>query len=145
VEERRGILATGLHADGRYAHSAGRADLGAEALPALGDCEVVAQGFRRVSESVSEALESCGLCLGDVRLFIPSESCAPIASRLCGLWGVPPDRMYLNVRRRGSTMVASLPISLDEVIRSGRVRARDVIVLLTFGAGLTWGWAVLKW
>jgi 3-oxoacyl-[acyl-carrier-protein] synthase-3 len=145
VDERRGILATGLHADGRYGHVAGRDDGVAEMLPSISEGEMVAQGFRRVSESVGEALESCGLCLGDVRLFIPSASCAPIASRLCRLWGVPPDRMYMNTKRRGSTMVGSLPISLDEVVRSGRLRARDVIVLLSFGAGLTWGWAVLKW
>jgi 3-Oxoacyl-[acyl-carrier-protein (ACP)] synthase III C terminal len=58
---------------------------------------------------------------------------------------VPSKKVYVNLDRYGNTSSASIPIALDEVVRLGILRERDLLVLVAFGAGLTWGATVLRW
>jgi 3-oxoacyl-[acyl-carrier-protein] synthase III len=58
---------------------------------------------------------------------------------------VPSKKVYVNLDRYGNTSSASIPIALDEVVRLGMLRERDLLVLVAFGAGLTWGATVVRW
>jgi 3-oxoacyl-[acyl-carrier-protein] synthase-3 len=58
---------------------------------------------------------------------------------------IPLEKVVRNIDRLGNTTAASIPIALDEVVRSGQVKEGDVIVLTAFGSGYTWGSAVIRW
>ncbi|MGH7968155.1 MAG: 3-oxoacyl-[acyl-carrier-protein] synthase III C-terminal domain-containing protein, partial [Limisphaerales bacterium] len=59
--------------------------------------------------------------------------------------GARPDQMFINLHKFGNTSAASVAIALDEAVQSGRVQAGDLLLLVVFGAGLTWGAAVIEW
>ncbi len=59
--------------------------------------------------------------------------------------GVPAEKVYVNIDKYGNTSAASVPIAIDEINRAGRLQAGDLVLLCTFGAGLTWGASVLRW
>ena len=59
--------------------------------------------------------------------------------------GASPDRLFLNVARYGNTSAASVAIALDEAVQSGRIKRGDLVLLIVFGAGLTWGAAIIEW
>jgi 3-oxoacyl-[acyl-carrier-protein] synthase-3 len=56
----------------------------------------------------------------------------------------PPEKAFVNIDKYGNTSAASIPIALDEAVRAGRLKQGDVAILLAFGAGLTWGNAVVR-
>lgn len=58
---------------------------------------------------------------------------------------IPPEKVISNLAQYGNTSAASIPLALDEAVRSGRVKAGDTVVAAGFGAGLTWGSAVIRW
>jgi 3-oxoacyl-[acyl-carrier-protein] synthase-3 len=64
-----------------------------------------------------------------------------VADRL----GLPPERVVSNMARHGNTSAASIPLALDEAVRAGNIRPGDVIATAGFGAGLTWGAAIVQW
>jgi len=57
---------------------------------------------------------------------------------------IPDDRVFINITTYGNTSAASIPIALDECIRGGKIKSGDIVILVTFGAGLTWGANVIK-
>ena len=59
--------------------------------------------------------------------------------------GLAPERMIHNIQRYGNTTAASIPIALHEAIRLGRVASGDLVILVAFGAGLTWGANLMRW
>jgi 3-oxoacyl-[acyl-carrier-protein] synthase-3 len=59
--------------------------------------------------------------------------------------GAKPEQMFVNVDKYGNTSAASVAIALDEAVESGRIERGDLILLVVFGAGLTWGAAVIEW
>ena len=59
--------------------------------------------------------------------------------------GIPRERCIVNIERYGNTSAASIPIALDEAVRDGRVKRGDLILFTAFGAGLTWGAALVRW
>ena len=66
---------------------------------------------------------------------------APCGERL----GATPEQLFINLHKYGNTSAASVAIALDEAVTSGRVQRGDLILLVVFGAGLTWGAAVIEW
>jgi len=58
---------------------------------------------------------------------------------------LPPEKVFINVNQYGNTSAASVPLALDEALRDGKIKAGDYIVLATFGAGMTWGTALIRW
>jgi 3-oxoacyl-[acyl-carrier-protein] synthase-3 len=58
---------------------------------------------------------------------------------------LPMDRVYVNIYKYGNTSAASIPRALDEAVREGRIKKGDKIVLVAFGAGFTWGSALIEW
>jgi 3-oxoacyl-[acyl-carrier-protein] synthase-3 len=77
-------------------------------------------------------------------LFIPHQANIRIIEAAADRLGVEPERLMVNVDRYGNTSGASIPLALDEARRAGRLTHGDVAVLVGFGAGLTWGAAVIR-
>jgi 3-oxoacyl-[acyl-carrier-protein] synthase-3 len=59
--------------------------------------------------------------------------------------GALPDQIFVNLHKYGNTSAASVAIALDEVVTSGRIARGDLILLMVFGGGLTWGAAIIEW
>lgn len=96
-------------------------------------------------DAALNALESCGLTPEDVSLFVPHQANMRIIEAAAQRLKLPPEKVFVNVDRYGNTSSASIPLALDEAYRTGRVKKGDVVVVVGFGAGLTWAAAVLKW
>jgi 3-oxoacyl-[acyl-carrier-protein] synthase-3 len=58
---------------------------------------------------------------------------------------VPRERAILNIDRYGNTSSASVPVTLDEGVRSGRIKPGDLVVMMAIGAGMSWGGALVRW
>jgi 3-oxoacyl-[acyl-carrier-protein] synthase-3 len=59
--------------------------------------------------------------------------------------GITDERCYVNIDRFGNTSAASIPIALDELVRAGKVKEGDILLMAAFGAGLTWAGSVVRW
>ncbi len=76
---------------------------------------------------------------------IPHQANIRIIEALAKRLKVPMDKVYVNIDRYGNTSAASVPIALDEARKNGRIKEGSNTVLVAFGAGFTWGSAVIKW
>jgi len=92
-----------------------------------------------------EALEKCGLSPDDVDLFIPHQANIRIIESAARRLGLPPEKVFVNVQKYGNTSAASIPIAIDEAMREGRLKKGNIVVIVGFGAGLTWAASVIRW
>ena len=90
-------------------------------------------------------IEQTGLALDDVELVIPHQSNARIIQSAAKTLKLPPERVFTNLARYGNTSAASVPIALCEAVEQGLVKTGDHVVLVGFGAGFTWGAALVQW
>jgi 3-oxoacyl-[acyl-carrier-protein] synthase-3 len=95
--------------------------------------------------AATEALERCGLSITQIRCIIPHQANQRILSAVAERLGAGPDQVFSNVDRYGNTSAASVAIALDEAVGAGRINRGDLVLLVVFGAGLTWGAAVIEW
>ena len=102
-----------------------------------------AVGF--LTEIAKEALEHNSLSTGDIALLVPHQANIRIIQAVAKNLDIPMEKVYTNVERYGNTSSASIPIALDEANRDGMFQKNDHVLLIAFGAGLTWGASVLKW
>lgn len=100
---------------------------------------------RVVQESIELVLEKAGLTAADVNLFVLHQANIRIVQTAMEKLGIPADKVALNLDRYGNTSAGSIPLCLDEAMRSGRIQHGDVILMCGFGAGLTWGTALYRW
>ena len=107
--------------------------------------EVFRFATRVMASSTREAVERAGLRLNDVELVIPHQANRRIIEAAARALRIPMERFVLNIERFGNTSTASIPIAACEAIEGGRVLPGDNLVLVGFGAGLTWGAMVLQW
>ena len=87
---------------------------------------------------------SAGLTIDDIDLLIPHQANLRIIEAVGERLGIPREKVYVNVDKYGNTSAATVIIALDEAIREGRAKPGDYILLVTFGAGLTWGSTLIK-
>ncbi len=92
-----------------------------------------------------EALEKAGLTINDIKLVIPHQANLRIISAVGDRLGVSAEKTFVNLDRYGNTSAASVAIALDEAVTTGRLVRGDLVLLLVFGAGLTWGSALIEW
>jgi len=157
VESDRGILAAKIRSDGRY-----ESQLYAPGGGTKGGCtaETIARGdhffkmkgnevfkvaVRSMAEISRDVLDQAGLKTDDVKLFIPHQANQRITDAVAGQLGVDSAFVYSNIAMHGNTSSASIPIGLDECVEAGRVQSGDVILLASFGGGVTWGGVVMRW
>jgi len=107
--------------------------------------ELFKLAVRAMAESTRDILAKNGLTPDDISLIIPHQANLRIIEAVAKLLQVPLDRFFVNVDRYGNTSAASIPIAIDEARRNGRIRPGDITLLVAFGAGLTYGSALLRW
>ena len=98
-----------------------------------------------LSAIANEALEHNCLSSKDIALLVPHQANIRIIKAMAKSLRVPMEKVYTNIHRYGNTSSASIPIALDEANREGLLRKGDYILLVSFGAGLTWGASIVRW
>jgi 3-oxoacyl-[acyl-carrier-protein] synthase-3 len=96
-------------------------------------------------ESAARVLDEIGLSVADVDVFVPHQANLRIIEHAARRLGIPAEKVISNVDRYGNTSAASIPICLDEAYRSGRIRSGDIVLMVGFGGGLSWGSCVMEW
>lgn len=107
--------------------------------------EVFKIAVRGMEEAARDILEQHALTADQISLVIPHQANLRIIEAIAQYLELPMDRFFVNVDRYGNTSAASIPIALDEARRSGRIKAGDLTLLVAFGAGLTYGSALIRW
>ena len=90
------------------------------------------------------AAVTAGLKISDIDLFIPHQANQRILSAVGERLGATAEQVFVNVDRYGNTSAASVGIAMDEAVREGRIQPGDLVLLVVFGAGLTWGAAIVE-
>src|SRR5688572_4077368 len=100
----------------------------------------------RAMESISrEALAEAGRDASELKALIPHQANQRIIDATAERLGIAGEKVFMNIERYGNTSAASVPILLDEVVREGKVAEGDLIELVAFGGGVTWGAGVMTW
>jgi len=107
--------------------------------------EVFKFAVRAMDEVCRDLLTPRGLAPSDVALVVPHQANLRIIHAIAEYLELPHDRFFVNVDRYGNTSAASIPLALDEAHRAGRLRRGDLVLLVAFGAGLTYGGALVRW
>lgn len=107
--------------------------------------EVYKVAVRLLPEVVADTLEKAGLSAADVTHVIAHQANQRIIESALDNLGVAREKCWINIDRYGNTSSASMPITLDEANRAGKLKSGDVIAMMAIGAGMTWGGAVLRW
>ena len=157
VEEGRGILAARIQSDGRYEeqlYAPGGGTKGgftAETI-ARGDHffkmkgnELFKVAVRSMAEISRDVLQSAGAKSDDISLFIPHQANQRITEAVADRLNVDMSRVYSNIAVHGNTSSASIPIALDECVEAGRIKEGDLVLMASFGGGVTWGAVLMRW
>lgn len=107
--------------------------------------EVFRFATRVLVQSTQQVMAKANLRVSDIDLFIPHQANTRIIDFAVRKLHVPDDRVFLNIARYGNTSSASIPIALCEAEAEGRLRPGDTVVMVGFGAGLTWGAGAIEW
>ncbi len=158
-EADRGIIASVLHSQGRYARDLyGEAPMGnlkdrisAEIMaegrhyPSMNGQMVFKHATRRFCESITEVLAKGEASIDDVALIVPHQANQRITDAVAARMGVGNERVFSNIAKYGNTTAATIPIALAEAVREDRLHKGDLIVTVAFGSGFTWGANLIRW
>jgi 3-oxoacyl-[acyl-carrier-protein] synthase III len=95
--------------------------------------------------AAKESLRRCEIDISKIKCIIPHQANRRIIDAVAERLGAQPEQLFVNLEKYGNTSAASVAIALDEAVQSARVQAGDLLLLVVFGAGLTWGAAVIEW
>jgi 3-oxoacyl-[acyl-carrier-protein] synthase III len=140
VSEGRGILSFELGADGT-----GAKHLYQDEYIIMNGREVFKFAVRQMGESCINVLEKAGLTKEDVDFLIPHQANIRIMEASRQRLELPIEKMSKTVHKYGNTSAASIPISIVEEIEAGKIKDDDLIVMVGFGGGLTWGAIAIRW
>ncbi|UQD51409.1 3-oxoacyl-ACP synthase [Bacillus methanolicus] len=140
VSEGRGILSFELGADGT-----GGKHLYQDEYVIMNGREVFKFAVRQMGESSINVLEKAGLSKEDVDFLIPHQANIRIMESARQRLELPEEKMSKTVRKYGNTSAASIPISIVEEVEAGKIKDDDLIVMVGFGGGLTWGAIAMRW
>lgn len=156
-EGERGVLSTHLHSDGSlwellYMPGGGSAnpsshetvDKRMHYIKMAGN-QLFKVAVRALADVSQEALKFNGLKSEDIDIMIPHQANTRIVEAAAKLINFPMEKIFLNIDKYGNTSSATIPIAMDEVQREGKVKAGDLMLLCSFGTGVTWGSAVIRW
>jgi 3-oxoacyl-[acyl-carrier-protein] synthase-3 len=136
------LLASDLGADGA-ARDILYADIGSTMI--MDGKEVFRRAIRAVIATTGKTLAAAGKTVADVDLFVPHQANVRIVDGANLKLGFPPERIVMNVERTGNTSAASVPLALAEAAQEGRLSPGDLVLLVGFGAGMTWASALIRW
>ncbi len=94
---------------------------------------------------IETAIERNGLSVDDLDLVVPHQVNSRIIDTVLRKVDIPEEKIYLNLQRYGNTSAASVPMALHEAVEEGRIQAGSLVLLVAFGAGLTWGYNLVRW
>lgn len=140
VSEGRGILSFELGADGT-----GGKHLYQDEFIKMNGREVFKFAVRQMGESSVHVIEKAGLSTSDVDFLIPHQANIRIMEASRQRLNLPEEKMSKTVNKYGNTSSASIPLSLADDLETGKIKDDDVIVMVGFGGGLTWGAIAMKW
>ncbi|MEZ0335086.1 MAG: beta-ketoacyl-ACP synthase III [Gemmatimonadales bacterium] len=153
----RGLLSTFLKSDGRlapllYRPGGGAADPISERVVCershfmkMAGREVFKAAVLAMAEACDEALGRAGVSADEIDLLVPHQANLRIIEATAKHAGIPMSKVMVNLDRFGNTSSASIPLALDQAIGEGRVKPGSLVLLVAFGAGFTWGSAVIRW
>lgn len=107
--------------------------------------EIFKAAVRVMGQASTDIIEQQSYNPEDLNLVIPHQANMRIIESLAKRLSIPMEKFHNNLDRYGNTSAASVPIALDEAYRAGRIQSGDLILLVAFGAGLTWGSTLIKW
>lgn len=156
-EEGTGILSLDLGSDGANGHFLTQ-PAGGSRLPAsyatvsnnlhtikMDGKEVFKFAVRVMEKSSKEVLRKANLTLEELDFLIPHQANTRIIHAAAKKLKLEEDRIYVNLDRYGNMSSASIPVALDEASKKGLIKNGDILLLVAFGAGLTWGSVLMKW
>jgi 3-oxoacyl-[acyl-carrier-protein] synthase-3 len=156
VNDGRGILSSRMHSDGRFGEML-MLPGGGSLYPASHDTvddrlhyikmngnNVFKSAVRAMADALDDGIADAGLTPDDIDLFVPHQANIRIIEAVAKRVKIPMERVFVNVERYGNTSAASIPIALDEARAEGRLKPGDTAAVVAFGAGFTWGSAVLQ-
>jgi 3-oxoacyl-[acyl-carrier-protein] synthase-3 len=106
--------------------------------------EIYKFAVTKMQTLIEEAMQKCNLTVDDVSMVVPHQVNLRIINSACSHMGFPEEKVFINIDKTGNTSSASIPIALDEAMRSGKLKKGDTIIMVAFGAGLTWASSVIK-
>ncbi len=106
---------------------------------------VFKQAVSNIVRLVFESLERCGYDREDIDMIIPHQMNARIIESAAKRLDIPMEKIFMNLDKYGNTSAATIPIALDEANKQGVIKRGDLLSLVTFGGGLTWASALVKW
>ncbi|UTL73817.1 beta-ketoacyl-ACP synthase III [Bacillus halotolerans] len=142
VSDDRGILSFELGADGTGGQ---HLYLNEKGHTIMNGREVFKFAVRQMGESCVNVIEKAGLSKEDVDFLIPHQANIRIMEAARERLELPVEKMSKTVHKYGNTSAASIPISLVEELEAGKIKDGDVIVMVGFGGGLTWGAIAIRW
>ena len=151
ASERPGILASRLHADGRYKDmlcvpgSVNGGKVWGSPFVHMDGGSVFKFAVRVFEEGANEVLEAAGLTVSDLDWFIPHQANIRIMEATAKKLGLPTEKLIATVGHHGNTSAASIPLALDEAVKDGRIHPGHTLLLEAVGGGFTWGAVLLRW
>lgn len=107
--------------------------------------EVFKLAINNITNLIHETVEKNGIGLNDIDLIIPHQSNLRIIEATMEKIGLPMEKAFINIDKYGNTSSASIPIAIDEARREGRLKKGNIVMLVAFGGGLTWGSSIIRW
>ena len=107
--------------------------------------ETFKNAVQSMARSAKESMERAGVSIEDIRCVIPHQANQRIIDAVGDRLKARPEQVFVNLDRYGNTSAASVAIALAEAEESGRLKRGDLVLIIVFGAGLTWGAAVVEW
>jgi 3-oxoacyl-[acyl-carrier-protein] synthase-3 len=148
VDDDRGILATRLHAEGKYSGmlyvDGGPSTTGTVGHVRMQGREVFRHAVTNLASVLGEVMTDIGLVPDQIDWVVPHQANKRIIDATAKKLGLPSERVVLTVDQHANTSAASVPLALDLAVRDGRIKRGDLVVLEAMGGGFTWGAAVLR-
>jgi len=107
--------------------------------------EVFKLAVNNITNLILKTTKENGFTLEDIDLIIPHQSNLRIIEATMEKLGLPMEKAFVNIDKYGNTSSASVPIAIDEARKDGRLRKGDIVMLVAFGGGLTWGSSLIRW
>ena len=151
ASERPGILATALHADGSHnpilavPGQINRGEVVGDPFLRMDGQAVFKFAVKVLADVAREVMGAAGLGIDDVDWLIPHQANMRIIQSAAKRLKMPMEKVIINLDRYGNTSSASIPLALEEAVRDGRIQPGNIVMMVGFGAGLTWASLVLRW